>query len=143
MGSSLSPDSDDEENKNQTAGRLSDGSLAKTTDISDNKSKVKQWLNNLDLNQYYDIFVENGYESMQYLEDIQSKNDLIDINITSELHQYRILDALNKRRKPKDINDTNDTNNIRTKPLLRDTTTPQPIYRADGNVVNCYGVEDE
>ena len=50
----------------------------------------------LELSEYIDNFVNNGYESLSFIQDIKSKNELIEIGITKIAHQNRILREIQK-----------------------------------------------
>eukprot|EP01083_Nonionella_stella_P058502 153178_1 len=60
-------------------------------------TELKQWLTcDVKLPQYVPNFTDNGYETMQFVCDISSVDELIDIGITLRGHQTRILAELKK-----------------------------------------------
>eukprot|EP01083_Nonionella_stella_P130042 394631_1 len=56
--------------------------------------EVQQWFQNvLELPLYFDAFVSNGYETMQIIKEISSKQELTEIGVSSE-HQMIILQQI-------------------------------------------------
>ena len=59
-----------------------------------NKMEIRKWLNEThSLPQYYENFIENTYESMAFVREIESKNDLAAIGIFGEDKQ-KIFEAI-------------------------------------------------
>merc|ERR1712061_948383 len=55
---------------------------------------VEQWLFSIELSQYLDIFINNGFDSLTFIKNIQSKSDLNDIGITKIGHQIQLMEAI-------------------------------------------------
>ena len=59
---------------------------------TDNNMSVKQWLSEkVGLPQYSDLFVQNGYESLEFIKAITNKEQLSDIGIVLKGHQTVIM----------------------------------------------------
>merc|ERR1711933_538432 len=52
---------------------------------------VKQWLLIFGMDQYFDDFVKNGYDSLDIIKEITDKSELEDIGIVSNDHQTKIM----------------------------------------------------
>ena len=66
---------------------------------TDNIEDVKEWLSTqVRLPQYYNNFVNNGFESLEWIAKIKSKQDLIDIGIKLKGHQMVIMEEINKMK---------------------------------------------
>ena len=58
------------------------------------KQAFKDWIEkDVGLGQYYELFVENGIESMKVVELLEER-DLIDMGITKIGHQIKFLNAI-------------------------------------------------
>eukprot|EP01083_Nonionella_stella_P119344 356677_1 len=61
------------------------------------KDAVKRWLtDNVKLPKYYNLLLENGYDKLDFIRDIEDKTDLQEIGITLPGHQVRILMEINR-----------------------------------------------
>ena len=60
---------------------------------------IEDWLTYIGLEKYIDVFVNNGYDDLNYLgEDIIScKQDLFDIGISDEKDIAHLLESLKKK----------------------------------------------
>eukprot|EP01083_Nonionella_stella_P027966 77010_1 len=57
--------------------------------------EVQAWVDNeLELPQYFDVFISNGYESMNLIQDIPDADELKEIGIVSKEHQIKIMNAI-------------------------------------------------
>ncbi|XP_018335767.1 ankyrin repeat and SAM domain-containing protein 1A-like isoform X2 [Agrilus planipennis] len=54
---------------------------------------VDEWLKSLDMNNYVKLFIEKGFDEIDFLNGILSESDLIEMGITSELDRQLILDS--------------------------------------------------
>eukprot|EP01083_Nonionella_stella_P011764 33381_1 len=69
-----------------------------------NRKIVKQWLENtVELSQYVDAFISNGYESMQIIVEIQDISELAEIGIVSKQHQTKIKEEIMKLHQDNEI----------------------------------------
>eukprot|EP01084_Bolivina_argentea_P253281 425388_1 len=78
---------------------------------SDNSDYVlmKKWLNNnCKLPQYLNNFMENGYESLDFVTDITNETQLSGINIKLPGHQTRIMAQIKKLNKDKEYESDDD-----------------------------------
>eukprot|EP01084_Bolivina_argentea_P049736 91472_1 len=57
----------------------------------DGAKEIRLWLDSIGFSMYYDILVQNGFDSMESIQEITDKNDLNDIGITLKVHQTRII----------------------------------------------------
>eukprot|EP01084_Bolivina_argentea_P278035 474851_1 len=72
-----------------------------------NKVMIKQWLEDVvELPQYYDTFINNGFESIQFIQEIADETELVDIDIVITNHQTTIMNAIKELRS--DSNEMND-----------------------------------
>ena len=62
--------------------------------------EVRQWLTltcgKVLCEKYYDAFVTNGYQSLDFIKEIEGKSDLADIGITLKGHQVKIFSQIKK-----------------------------------------------
>eukprot|EP01084_Bolivina_argentea_P058568 106950_1 len=58
---------------------------------SDGINNLKNWLITIGLPQYLEYFVSNGYESMEFVKEIVTEEQLYDIGIVKKDHQVKIL----------------------------------------------------
>ena len=58
-----------------------------TNGYVENVDEIKVWLNEMDLKEYYQIFIENGYDSMNMIKEIQFISELEEIGVTNVNHQ--------------------------------------------------------
>eukprot|EP01084_Bolivina_argentea_P274665 468213_1 len=56
--------------------------------------EIRQWLDIIDLSQYENNFIENGYESMNFIKEITTITQLNDIGIDNIEHQNKIISNL-------------------------------------------------
>lgn len=54
---------------------------------------VREWLKYLDLEQYYDSFVDNGYDDLEMCKQI-GEDDLDAIGVTKPAHRQAVRDAV-------------------------------------------------
>eukprot|EP01084_Bolivina_argentea_P139236 244949_1 len=74
----------------------------------DQKQIIREWLSSVvGLEQYYDIFIKNGYESLEFIKNIESKGELWDIGIKLKGHQTHILAEIKKLNSENDIKSHN------------------------------------
>ena len=65
----------------------------------DDTKELMEWLRNIiKLPQYYDYFVSNGYESLEFIKDIKSVDKLICIGIELKGHQTRLMAGIDRLR---------------------------------------------
>ena len=85
--------------------RNDDPVTTKGTDIDDNEAEkqlqnlkiVDVWLKSVvELPQFYSFFVENGYESLDFIREIKHESELIEIGIESSSHRDKIMTAIKK-----------------------------------------------
>ena len=57
---------------------------------------VMRWLKEINLSQYYDIFIKNGFDSIEMIKEISTKNDLNYIGVTIKAHQIKLINAISK-----------------------------------------------
>eukprot|EP01084_Bolivina_argentea_P049734 91470_1 len=57
----------------------------------DGAKEVRVWLDSIGFSMYYDILVQNGFDSMESIQEITDKNDLQDIGVTLKGHQLKLL----------------------------------------------------
>eukprot|EP01084_Bolivina_argentea_P203203 347089_1 len=62
---------------------------------------VKEWLTCFGLDRYYECFVSNGYESLEFIKGIESKQELFEIGIKLKGHQTQIMVQINKLKQPR------------------------------------------
>ena len=56
------------------------------------ESEVKEWLElKVRLPEYYDVFINSGYESFAFIKEITNRNELEEIGIFNKMHQDIIL----------------------------------------------------
>merc|ERR1712129_402390 len=73
------------------------------------KTKIKQWLTEtVELPQYLDTFITNGFESMDFIKAIPNREELTEIGITTKGHQLRIMSAIQKLNENKKQNGVHD-----------------------------------
>ena len=70
------------------------------------EEEVKRWLNNLKLEQYTQIFFDEGYEDMDTIINGITENDLLEMGINKRGHRKKIIISI-QRLKHKE-NDNND-----------------------------------
>eukprot|EP01083_Nonionella_stella_P077342 211134_1 len=62
-----------------------------------NALELQKWLEKeVGLYQYFDVFVANGYESMQIVKEISNIEELKEVGIESKQHQMKIMEAVQK-----------------------------------------------
>ena len=60
---------------------------------------VKKWLKDkVELPQYFDVFIENGFESLDIIKEIQSEQDLNQMGIDKLGHKRKIMKEINAPR---------------------------------------------
>ena len=62
-------------------------------------SNVKEWLLGMGLGQYYDVFIENGYDSFRICSEIQ-KIDIHTIGIHDEYHKNILIKGVRRMNNP-------------------------------------------
>merc|ERR1719273_651943 len=56
------------------------------------REELKRWLiDQVELPKYYSAFVANGYDSLRFIQDIQSEQELEELGIVLRGHKRRIL----------------------------------------------------
>ena len=53
--------------------------------------ELESWLELLGLSQYLANFISNGYETLEFVKDIHDENDLLEIAISAEEHQKKLM----------------------------------------------------
>eukprot|EP01083_Nonionella_stella_P299503 1017532_1 len=62
-----------------------------------NRLQLQHWMEkDIKLPQYFALFVDNGFDSMHIVKEIQSMEEIMDIGIESKKHQKKILKAIKK-----------------------------------------------
>ena len=69
-------------------------------DRVDDRLGIKQWLDGIHLSQYLDHFTQNGYESLEFIREIDNKSQLEEIGILLTGHKTKLMVAIRKL-KPK------------------------------------------
>mmetsp|Transcript_63137 Transcript_63137/g.100361 ORF Transcript_63137/g.100361 Transcript_63137/m.100361 type:complete len:407 (-) Transcript_63137:55-1275(-) len=65
-----------------------------------NHDEIREWLTKqVGSVYYYDAFVSNGYDSLQFIKEIQSKEELDEIGITGQYQQEILLREIEKLRR--------------------------------------------
>eukprot|EP01084_Bolivina_argentea_P293981 505740_1 len=65
------------------------------TGIQKKDLDVKQWIENtVKLPEYYDAFVNNGYETIRFIAEINDAKQLLEIGIIVQEHQEQILEEI-------------------------------------------------
>eukprot|EP00484_Ammonia_sp_Unknown_P027072 CAMPEP_0197047126 /NCGR_PEP_ID=MMETSP1384-20130603/22678_1 /TAXON_ID=29189 /ORGANISM="Ammonia sp." /LENGTH=181 /DNA_ID=CAMNT_0042478999 /DNA_START=131 /DNA_END=676 /DNA_ORIENTATION=+ len=59
--------------------------------------EIQQWLVGLGYDQYFDAFVTNGYDSMEFVRAIESEEELQEIGIVDQGHVAQILAAIRQQ----------------------------------------------
>eukprot|EP01084_Bolivina_argentea_P275792 470436_1 len=116
-----SKDSKDINDKKDTDEKDVDKTTEKEIIITPRKRKgltakqqlFKTWMDMVvNLPQYFELFVDSGYEDLTYIENMQlSEQDLIQIGIQKKGHRKKILQEIKKMKPKKDININSDTLN--------------------------------
>ena len=71
-----------------------------TTQSFDIDEEVKQWLTNkCNFEQYINLFILNGYSSLDIIKEINDKSELQQIGIKSPGHRTKIFAEIQKLRK--------------------------------------------
>ena len=66
-------------------------------DDEEEAEKVKFWLSStVGLPRYYPDFVENGFNSLDMIKEINNENDLMEIGITMKAHKLKIMNKINQ-----------------------------------------------
>eukprot|EP01083_Nonionella_stella_P055998 147663_1 len=65
---------------------------------------IVNWLKSLSLSQYADTFAVNGYETMDFVKEINDVQQLEDIGIVLKGHQVKIINAIKRLPLRKDVN---------------------------------------
>ena len=80
-------DVDDEKGRKQTSGAIVEDKVNLKSEEG-----LKHWLLNVvGLPEYYDAFIQNGYETLELVKEIENKHELNEIGIVYKGHQYTIL----------------------------------------------------
>ena len=62
--------------------------------------EVKLWLSSkVCLPNYYSLFLNNGFDSLQMIKEINDKNDLKYIGVTIRAHQIKLINQINILKK--------------------------------------------
>ena len=74
--------------------------IARPNDVhNESKMLIRNWLRDVvNLEQYTDNFIQNGYESLAFIQDIGNVDQLSDIGIKKRGHQTRILAQIRRLR---------------------------------------------
>eukprot|EP01084_Bolivina_argentea_P113310 201975_1 len=63
---------------------------------TDEKLKIQKWLSLIKLPQYFDAFISNGYESLNFIKEISNKTELFEIGVELKGHQTKLLAEIKK-----------------------------------------------
>lgn len=98
---------------------------APATDAVDEKevrteeAVVRDWLRNeVGLEAYFSNFWDNGYESLQYIRFMAGEEDLMEIGITDEGHQTRLMRHIRKLNENDDERDSVAANQVEQTPYI-------------------------
>eukprot|EP01083_Nonionella_stella_P100507 283588_1 len=58
--------------------------------------EVSLWLYSIGMSMYCDTFIQNGFDSIKLVQEVNDKDDLIDIGITLKAHQIAVMNAIKK-----------------------------------------------
>ncbi|KRT86452.1 Sterile alpha motif containing protein [Oryctes borbonicus] len=89
--------------------RLMSLSFSQNSLTAENICTVERWLQSLDMSDYASLFVNNGFDDLDFLNGILEENDLKEIGISSELERQIILDAC--KHLPFKVNEQSQCNN--------------------------------
>ena len=70
-------------------------------------TEVWEWLNNLQMSQYLNNFIENGYDSVAIIQSIETVGDLLDIGITEVQHQSILMTEIIRTKQDETKNECN------------------------------------
>eukprot|EP01084_Bolivina_argentea_P072677 131955_1 len=65
-------------------------------DTHESRIILQSWLESIQLTQYCDVFVTNGYDSLCIIKEITDSLQLTEIGITNQQHQIQIMNAIEK-----------------------------------------------
>eukprot|EP01083_Nonionella_stella_P311483 1110892_1 len=77
-----------------TAGGI--GEFAPQNDLDSGDMEVKEWLDSIGYSDYHNVFVTNGFDSMDMVKEINDANDLNGIGISLRAHQIKISNHIKK-----------------------------------------------
>eukprot|EP01084_Bolivina_argentea_P091534 164774_1 len=87
----------DEINKNEENKCITQGHLENDEQKHDDGLEIKRWLENVvGLSEYYNNFIENGYQSMQFVKAIENELELREIDILIKEHQTLIMKEIKR-----------------------------------------------
>eukprot|EP01083_Nonionella_stella_P043334 116909_1 len=99
---------------------------------NDNKQPIKEpvqkditelieWLTSkVKLHQYVSNFVDNGYETLEFVCDISNAEDLQDIGVTLKEHQMRILTQIKRLKAPQEEKEQNERQGLKKQRSMLD-----------------------
>ena len=64
----------------------------------DDRVGIKQWLDTIHLSQYLNHFIQNGYESLHFIREIDNKSQLEEIGILLAGHKTKLMVAIRELR---------------------------------------------
>eukprot|EP01083_Nonionella_stella_P285415 971488_1 len=71
-------------------------------DVNEDEAKnVQRWLTSIGCSKYYNDFIQNGFDSVDMIKEINSVNDLNDIGVRLKAHQLKLLNHINKLKQRK------------------------------------------
>ena len=77
--------------------------------------RMRLWISDtVCLPQYYQQFLQNGYETLDIIKEIQHREELMDIGIYRTEHQYQILAEISKLKEISNHNDDGKNNIMQT-----------------------------
>ena len=80
----------------ETEGHGQDEGQCTTKGYDEDKEMVAKWLGEtVGLYRYYSCFVENGYESLDFIKEISNNEELVAVGITIKDHQIKLMRHIN------------------------------------------------
>lgn len=58
--------------------------------------RVKSWLESMTMSIYYDLFIENGFDSILMIKQINNRQELMEIGVEMKAHQYTLMNGIAK-----------------------------------------------
>ncbi|KAI4463924.1 ankyrin repeat and sterile alpha motif domain-containing protein 1 [Holotrichia oblita] len=89
--------------------RLMSLSFSQNSLTADSICTVEKWLGSLDMSDYVSLFINNGFDDLEFLNGVLEDTDLKEMGIASELERQIILDAC--KHLPFKVNDQAQCNN--------------------------------
>jgi len=58
--------------------------------------RVKSWLESMTMSIYYDLFIQNGFDSILMIKQINNRQELMEIGVEMKAHQYTLMNGIAK-----------------------------------------------